>query len=195
MSVQTVVAVVVSYLLGSIPTGLWLGLWLRRVDIREHGSKNIGATNTLRVLGKGLGILALLGDVGKGLAAVLLVARLSTWPHAPLVCGVAAIFGHTASLFIRFKGGKGVATGLGVFLGLCPIPILIGFGTFIVVVAVTHMVSAGSIAGAVALAVALYVFTVSWPIRVVASLVAFVVILKHHSNIRRILRGEENRLW
>lgn len=201
----TGLAVSLSYVLGSVPTGFWLGLWLRRVDIREQGSKNIGATNTLRVLGKKLGALALLGDVCKGAASVLLVAQLSPWPYAPLVCGLAAILGHTFSVFLRFKGGKGVATSAGMFLALCPLPTLIGVVVFFTVVAVTRMVSAGSITAAIAMAVAVFAMPIEWvtyptqpfpeptTLRAVALIIALLILIRHRTNIVRILQGTENR--
>lgn len=190
---MTPLAIALSYLLGSVPTGLWLGLRLRGVDIREQGSKNIGATNTLRVLGRGLGAAALVGDMGKGLVAVLLIARLAPWEDAPMACGLAAIAGHTLSLFLRFRGGKGVATSAGVFLGLCLIPTLIAAAVFALVAGLTRMVSAGSIAAAVALSVAVFVFPNELVLRVIALLVAVLVVVKHRTNIQRIFKGTENR--
>ncbi|MBP8130144.1 MAG: glycerol-3-phosphate 1-O-acyltransferase PlsY [Candidatus Hydrogenedentes bacterium] len=187
-------AVAVSYVLGSIPTGLWLGLRLRGVDIREHGSRNIGATNTLRVLGRGLGALALAGDMLKGAVPVLAAARLGLWPHLPLACGVAAIFGHTFSVFLRFRGGKGVATGAGVFLALAWLPALLAGLVFAAVVAATRMVSAGSCSAAIVLAVAALLLPYGWPVRVAAVLIAALVVWKHRANIQRILKGEESRI-
>ncbi len=201
----TIAAIALSYVLGSIPTGLWLGQWLRGIDIREHGSKNIGATNTLRVLGKGLGAAALAGDAAKGIVPVLLVARMSDWPYAAVACGVAAIAGHLASVFLKFKGGKGVATSLGVFLALAPIPVLIAAAVFATVVATTRMVSAGSISAALALTAAVFfmppywatapthLFPDPWTLRIVVVLLAALVVVKHRSNIQRILQGNENR--
>ena len=203
----TAAAVILSYVLGSVPTGLWLGLWLRGTDIREHGSKNIGATNTMRVLGKTLGGLALAGDAAKGLLPVLALSKLSAWPYAALACGMAAILGHTASLFLRFKGGKGVATSLGVFLALCPIPTLIAAVTFVTLVLTTRMVSAGSIAGAAAMTVSVYLVPHAiatapahlmpdgWALRIVVTVVALLVIVKHRANIARIVRGEESKVF
>ena len=202
----TIAAIVVSYLVGSIPTGLWFGKWLRGIDIREHGSRNIGATNTLRVLGKKLGAIALAGDVGKGLVAVLVVAPLlSDWPYAPLVCGLAAIVGHIASVFIKFGGGKGVATSTGVFLALAPVATLIAALVFAGVVFTSRMVSAGSLSAAAALLVAVYALPhewatfpthalpAGWALRTVATLVALLVFVRHRTNLQRILKGEENR--
>ena len=188
------VAVILSYVLGSVPTGLWLGLKLRGVDIRQHGSKNIGATNTFRVLGRGLGIATLAGDILKGWVPVVLFARLDTWEYLPVLCGLAAILGHTFSLFLWFRGGKGVATSTGVFLGLAPVPTLIAGGVFAIVFAATRMVSAGSISAAAAMIAAVFVIATPVPVRIVTVLVAVLVIVKHHANIRRILKGEESRL-
>ncbi|MBI2422083.1 MAG: glycerol-3-phosphate 1-O-acyltransferase PlsY [Candidatus Hydrogenedentes bacterium] len=191
--VIAVCAVLLSYVLGSIPTGLWLGLRLKGVDIREHGSKNIGATNTLRVLGKGLGAVALLGDMAKGLAPVLAAQQVSASVYLPVLCGVAAILGHSFSLFLGFRGGKGVATSSGVFLGLAPFPTLIAAAVFGSVFAATRMVSAGSILAALALAVSVFFFPLPPVVRGVAVVIAALVIFKHRSNIQRILKGEENR--
>lgn len=186
-------AIGLAYLLGSVPTGLWLGRYFRGVDIRTQGSKNIGATNTLRVLGKPLGIVALIGDMAKGLVAVLLLARLGDWTHLPLACGIAAILGHTFSVFLRFRGGKGVATSAGVFLGLATYPTALAALVFGVVFGLSHMVSAGSIAAALTLGLTVFLFPLSWPVRIAAVVVVLLVILKHRSNIRRILRKEEHR--
>lgn len=201
-----ILALALSYLAGSIPTGLWLGLWLRGVDIRQHGSQNIGATNTLRVLGRKLGAVALLGDMGKGILAVLIFSRLTDWPYAPLACGLAAILGHSASIFLRFSGGKGVATGGGVFLALAPIPTLVAAGTFFAVFRISRMVSAGSIVASVTLVVAVLVLPHGWAtypthslpsssvLAAAAAAVAGLVIWKHRANIRRILAGTENKI-
>lgn len=193
-AVIIVVGVAVAYVLGSVPTGLWLGLRLRRVDIREHGSKNVGATNTMRVLGKNLGAIALVGDMAKGLVPVLVMGYVSAWAYAPLLCGLAAIVGHTASVFLRFRGGKGVATSTGVFLGLCPIPTLIAAAVFVVVVAASRMVSAGSILAAVAFTVVVYVLPHNWPTRAVVTLIALLIIVRHRTNIQRIVKGQENKI-
>ena len=190
---MTVLAILLSYVLGSVPTGLWLGLRLRGIDIREHGSKNIGATNTLRVLGKRLGAFALAGDVLKGLVAVVVFGGSAPWPQLPLACGVAAIMGHTASVFLKFKGGKGVATSAGVFLGLAPLPMLIALGVFAAVMSLTRMVSAASISAAIGFVAAILMLGVQGPMRVIAIFVAVVIVWRHRSNIQRILNGTENR--
>ena len=190
----TVAAIVVAYLLGSVPTGLWLGLSLRKVDVREHGSKNIGATNTLRVLGKTLGVVALVGDIVKGALPVLAAARWVEWEHAPVACGLAAIVGRTWPLYLRFKGGRGVATSAGVVLALSPVPMLIVVAAFGAVVLVTRMVSAGSIAAAIALLISVNLMSDDGVLRILATVVAAIIILRHRSNIRRILAGTENKI-
>jgi acyl phosphate:glycerol-3-phosphate acyltransferase len=189
-----ILAIVLSYVIGCVPTGFWLGLWLKKIDIREHGSKNIGATNTLRVLGKPLGAAALIGDMLKGVVAVQGFARLTEWEHAAIVCGVAAIVGHIFSVFVRFKGGKGVATSTGVFLGLAPVPALITAGVFFAVVFLTRMVSAGSILGALTIAVLVWLMEDSLPLQVLTTAVALLVVVRHRTNIQRILQGKENRI-
>ena len=188
-------ALLLSYVLGSIPTGLWLGLWIRKVDIREAGSKNIGATNTMRVLGKPLGAAALMGDVLKGLFPVIFFARLHPESaHLPLLCGVAAILGHSFSLFLKFRGGKGVATSAGVFLGLVLWPTLLAIAIFAGIVVATRYVSLGSIGASVSLAISVWFVDTSNVVRVVVLLVALLIIIKHRANVQRILNGEENRV-
>ncbi len=187
-------AILAAYVLGSLPSGLWLGLRIRGIDIREHGSRNIGATNAMRVLGKGLGAVALAADIGKGLVSVLFVARLSAWEYAPLACGLAAILGHTFSVFLRFRGGKGVATSAGVFFALTPMPMFIALATFLFVVAMTRMVSAGSIVAAIALGVAVNTSPQDLTLRVLTTAVAVAVVFLHRANIKRIFSGTESRL-
>ncbi len=217
------VALAISYVLGSIPTGLWLGKALRGIDIREHGSKNIGATNTLRVMGKVWGTAALLGDMLKGIFPVVLGMNLyyramhfailaliaegaerenfeqlveqQVFPmeYLPLACGIAAILGHSFSIFLRFTGGKGVATSAGVFLALLPLPTLIAAVVFGVTVWRSRMVSLGSILAAITLSVAAFFVPASLVLRVIVVLVAALVIWKHRANIGRIARGEENK--
>lgn len=183
-----------AYALGSIPTGLWLGQRLRGIDIREHGSKNIGATNTMRVLGKKLGAIALTCDILKGFLPVEAAYFYGTSPYLPIACGLAAILGHTFPLFLRFKGGKGVATSAGVFLGLAPIPMLIGVIVFGLTVYFTRMVSAGSILAAAAMAITVLVVPIWLPIRILTCVVAALVIYKHRTNVQRILAGTESKL-
>ena len=195
MQVLTVIfGLLLSYVAGSIPTGLWLGLRFRHMDIREHGSKNIGATNTMRVLGKKLGAIALACDMAKGLVPVLAMRHLSPSSYTPLLCGLAAIAGHTASVFLKFRGSKGVATSAGVFLGLCPLPTLMAAGVFAVVVTATRMVSAGSVSAAMAFAALVCVLPHPAWLRAVAWCIAGLILFRHRTNIQRMLKGTENKI-
>jgi len=200
MSWQFPVALILAYVLGSVPTGLLIGKLLRGVDIREHGSGNIGATNTLRVLGKPAGITALVLDIGKGYVAVTALAALASYGRSPLslplmkVClGIAAIAGHNWTIFLRFKGGKGVATSAGVFLGISWLSLVIAAAVFAVMVLATRIVSVGSISGAVALPVAMWALQAEREFVAFAIVAAVLVVIRHRSNIRRLVRGEENR--
>jgi glycerol-3-phosphate acyltransferase PlsY len=192
-------AVVGSYLLGSIPTGYWLGR-LRGIDIRQQGSGNMGATNVLRVLGTPSGILVLCVDVAKGFLAVSLLPHLTTFPGLDYVrvgCGLAAVLGHTYTCFLRFKGGKGVATTYGVLLALAPVSTILVFLIFAGVVALSKYVSLGSLVTAVLFPIFIWLLGESgqgFSILALAGLVGVAVIWKHRANIRRILDGTENRL-
>lgn len=193
------------FLLGSIPTGLLVGR-ARGVDIRAHGSKNIGATNAFRVLGARWGALVFALDLLKGLAAVLAAKMLAVEAAPPgptdamhfltfsLVGGVAAILGHVFTPWLRFQGGRGVATSLGVFLGIVPWPTLLAFALWAVLFAISKRVSVGSIGAAVAYP-ALVWFLGSEGSRgivtAVAAAVAALVLVRHIPNIRRLLSGTE----
>lgn len=194
LSLIEIAGILAAYLLGSVPTGLWLGLRIKGVDIREQGSKNIGATNTMRVLGKKLGATALICDILKGAIPVFIASHYGTWEYLPLACGLAAILGHVFPIYIGFKGGKAVATSTGVFLGLVLYPTLIAAVIFGIVLAATRMVSASSISAAIALSIAVFLFPVTLPVRIITVLVAVLVIIKHRTNIQRILKGEESRI-
>ncbi len=183
------------YVAGSIPTGFWIGLVFYKKDIRKFGSGNIGATNAIRVLGKIPGITALLVDALKGFIPVFLTKYyLPDYPYLPLLVGISAIFGHLFSVFLFFKGGKGVATGTGVYLALAPIPTLVAGVVFLIAAFSTRMVSVGSISAALTLAILTLFFYKSDIIFVVATfIIAILIVYKHRSNIQRIIRGEENR--
>ncbi len=150
--VPVILGIIASYLIGSIPFGYAAGRILKGIDVRDFGSGNVGATNVLRTLGTGPGIVVLLLDAGKGVVAVLgiasLVTSLSPEANTALVkalCGAAAIAGHDWTLFLRFKGGKGVATGLGVFFSVAWLYALGSLGVFLAVVFITRHVSMGSL--------------------------------------------------
>ena len=200
-----VLLIVLSYFLGGIPTSYIFGKVFKKIDIRKHGSGNVGATNALRVLGVKMGITTLIIDIGKGYLPVFLskiVFRkfdISERDIYFILIGLAAIFGHIFSIYLHFKGGKGVATSAGVFLSLIPIPFLIAFSTFIVIVAVSKYVSLGSITAAVVLVVAELIknfqnsFTqIEYLIFTVV--IALFIIIRHSANIKRLIKGNENKI-
>jgi acyl phosphate:glycerol-3-phosphate acyltransferase len=196
-------AAALGYVSGSIPWGLWLGKWVRGIDVREHGSRNLGATNVYRVLGPGLGILTLALDVLKGALPVWIVpamADMDAFPGGPEWCavtvGLGAVIGHVFSVFLGFKGGKGVATTAGVLLALSPLVCAIAALVFVATVAITRYVSLGSTLGAIALCVALLLSTpqgVHSPSFLLGVLLALLVIVRHRENYARLARGEERR--
>jgi glycerol-3-phosphate acyltransferase PlsY len=190
---QTLIPVVFgSYIVGSIPTGFWLGKYWRGVDVRQMGSGNLGATNVFRVLGKGPGIVTLLIDVAKGVAPVLWVRQL--YPGMlglAVAAGLAAIVGHVTSIFVQFRGGKGVATSAGVFAALMPYPSLIALGIFLLVLWITRRISAGSIAAAVSLPASAFALSAPTVLTYTACAVACLVVWTHRANIRRIMAGTE----
>jgi glycerol-3-phosphate acyltransferase PlsY len=187
-----------AFALGAIPFGFVAGK-LRGKDLREHGSKNIGATNTLRVLGKGPGIAVLILDALKGFAPVLLAKRTGLPSSWVVVVGLCAVLGHIYSPFVRFKGGKGVATSLGVLIGLSPLVAGLSFVAFLLTVLLTRWVSLGSIIGAITEAALFFALPPAYldgdpvPYRVFGAVVAAFVIFRHRENIRRILAGTESR--
>ncbi len=185
-------ALVIAYLLGSIPSGYLAGR-ARGIDIRTVGSKNMGATNVFRTLGKGIGIGVMAADIAKGVLAVV-IARLITDDPWPLVAAGMAIVGHVFPVWLRFKGGKGVATGAGVILGLTPIPFAILFAGWVAIVAATRIVSIASITCAAAYPVLVWVFGGGLAEIVFAVVVSAGVIFLHRKNIARLARGDELRI-
>lgn len=193
-----------AYLLGSLPTG-FLVARARGVDIRTVGSKNMGATNVFRVLGKGPGIFVLLVDALKGFAAVWLARYLvrhvvvvddCDWYNqtgAGIIGGLGAILGHNYTCWLGFKGGKGIATSGGVLVALVPWAFLVGLITWIICFATTRYVSAASIAAAAVLPFATWLTTHDWLLTIVTAAMAALAIYKHKSNIQRLMNGTENR--
>lgn len=188
--------VVLSYLIGSISTGVLLSKLFGRGDLQASGSKNIGATNVSRLMGLKWGILTLVGDALKGMLVVWLGRRLfgaatpTAVGHTALM-GLAVFIGHLFPVFLRFQGGKGVATALGIFLLIGPKAIMIALPLFVVVVAVGKYVSLGSLIAAAAFPFLMILFRYPLYDILLAAAVALGVILKHKENIRRLLRGEE----
>ena len=188
------IAGILSYLLGSIPNGLWLGKAVWHTDLREHGSHNIGATNAWRTLGKPAGISIFLLDFAKGAVSVYLGSLLVGTPVFMIVCGILAIVGHSCSLFLKFKGGKGVATGLGVMVMLMPLPALIVFVLWLAIVKVTGYVSLGSIVAAACVPLLAWLMEYSLEFILFGVLAAVFIIVRHHSNIGRLLKGTESKI-
>ncbi|MGA7831447.1 MAG: glycerol-3-phosphate 1-O-acyltransferase PlsY [Terracidiphilus sp.] len=192
-----------SYLLGSVPTGYLLVRLFRKEDIRQSGSGNIGATNVLRSGGKGLGAATFLLDMLKGCSAVWLGALLGglLMPHTPLrdaeaLAALVAVLGHIFPVWLRFRGGKGVATGFGVFLAATPLAALAAISVFFLVLAISRYVSLASILGAASFPVFAWLLVKGDrpPLFIAAQFaVALIIIVKHHQNIRRLIAGTESR--
>ncbi|HTL48474.1 MAG TPA: glycerol-3-phosphate 1-O-acyltransferase PlsY [Verrucomicrobiae bacterium] len=200
-SLQTVLFLAAAYFLGSLPFGLWVARQVQGIDIREHGSKNTGATNVFRVVGKKWGFFVLFLDAAKGFVAVnlprwTLGAELSySWL---VMLGVAAILGHSFSLWLGFKGGKGVATSLGVFIGVCPVPALLAFSLWILIFSISRIISVASLAAAVVFPIAVALTCRGKPgfpaLQSVSLLLTVFIFYTHRANIGRLKRGEEKRL-
>lgn len=181
-----------AYLLGSIPTGLLLGK-AYGIDVRQEGSGNIGATNLYRTVGRKVGILTLIGDCLKGLLPVVAVKYTALPGDYAAWVGLAAFCGHVFSVFLKFKGGKGVATALGVFLALAPQALAIGVIVFAAVMFIWRYVSLGSICAAAVMPVAVALLEKDRILVVVTLLISLIVTVRHHENIRRLIAGTENR--
>ncbi|HEX6309210.1 MAG TPA: glycerol-3-phosphate 1-O-acyltransferase PlsY [Longimicrobiales bacterium] len=187
--------VVASYLLGAIPTSYLVGRLTRGIDLREHGSGNLGATNAFRVLGWRAAMPIFIVDIAKGFLPTYLFPGLDgrTGIGWALAYGAAAIIGHVFSVYVGFRGGKGVATGFGVFLALAPGPVLVGLAIWLLLVFATGYVSLASIAAAAALPALIAVSGAEPPVTLLAAGLAAFVIYAHRANVGRLLRGEEHR--
>ena len=196
-------AAMAAYLLGSIPSAVWIGKRFHNIDVREHGSGNAGTTNTIRVLGWATGIPVLLIDIAKGwLAAMLPVFFHLAAPASALMtnlqlfAGIIAITGHIFPVFAGFRGGKGVATVFGVFLAVQPLLTVCVMAVFLAVLFITGIVSVSSMTAGVSFPVLLFVFfdTPSVLFKVFAVIVGIALLVTHRENIRRIWRGEETKI-
>jgi glycerol-3-phosphate acyltransferase PlsY len=206
MSIAVVVSgllAIAAYLLGAIPTGYLAGKYLQGIDIREHGSGSTGATNVLRTLGKPAAITVLAIDLLKGAIAVALVKGIygrgdflpASWQAwLVVITGLAAIVGHSRSIFLNFTGGKSVATSLGVLLVMNPIVGLGVLGTFLLMLGISRIVSVSSISGAIAVNVLMIVLKQPLPYLLFAGVAGAYVIIRHRSNISRLLSGTEPRI-
>ncbi|MFO7524695.1 MAG: glycerol-3-phosphate 1-O-acyltransferase PlsY [Ignavibacteriaceae bacterium] len=209
------IIVVLSYLVGSIPTSIIVSKALKGIDIRQHGSGNAGGTNVMRVLGWKQGVMVILLDALKGVLAVVLVARLhygglpfanvspfDDFTLVQIIAGISAVIGHIWTVFAGFKGGKGIATALGMLLMIVTIDMLIALGVFFIVVTLSRYVSLGSIMGAISVPLAMVLrenvfhetitgYGTLLPFVIAVSLL---VIYTHRKNVVRILNGTENKL-
>jgi len=183
------------YMFGSIPTAYLVAKSVKGIDIREHGSGNPGATNVFRVVGKTAGMFTFIMDFLKGFLPVQIVLWLfpGNLPLASL-SGFSAIAGHNWPVFLKFQGGKGVATSAGVFFALVPIPALIAIGIFAGVFAATQYVSVGSISGSLSLPITTWFFTYSRLLTLLSLSCAVLIIFLHRKNIQRLLKGEEHKI-
>jgi glycerol-3-phosphate acyltransferase PlsY len=183
----------VSYLLGSIPFS-YLVARRQGVDVRRVGSGNVGATNVMRTAGKAAGLAAFALDFLKGMAASLLALRLAPDGPLPAVAAVTAVLGHMYPVWLRFKGGKGVATGAGAFLPLAAVPTAAGLLAFGVVLAVTRYASIASITGTIALAALAFLLGYPESVARAAAASGLLILWKHRANLRRVAEGTERRI-
>jgi acyl phosphate:glycerol-3-phosphate acyltransferase len=212
--ISFLVIIVLSYLLGSIPTSIWVGKLFKGVDIRDHGSGNAGATNTFRVLGWKAGVVVSLIDVAKGFTAAYYISQIgyhmgdvpvsiAMWEtdvFMRLIAGASAVIGHMYPLYAGFKGGKGVITAAGMLYGIEPISITLAILVFIIVMVSSRYVSLGSIISCFSYPLFLLGLRyglhqpIDGSLIVISAVVAVIIIIKHHANIRRLIAGTENRI-
>ena len=202
--INIVITVILAYLMGSIPTAVWVGKAFHGIDVREHGSGNAGATNVIRVLGWKTGVPVLLTDMAKGCLAALLPLFMHLAPagsaqliNLQIFTGLTAITGHMFPVFAGFKGGKGVATAAGAIAAIHPPVTLVCLGVFILVFIITGIVSVSSMSAGIVLPVMLFTFfeTPSLLFKIFSIFIAAALFLTHRNNIKRLLKGEEKRLF
>ena len=194
MLLSSLLLLALGYLLGSMPNGYLAGRWLKGIDLRQCGSGSTGATNVLRNVGKGPALVVFLLDVGKGALAVLLAKSfgLNDWVH--VLAGLAALAGHIWPVWLGWKGGKAVATGLGIFLGLAWPVGLACFGLFMAVISISRIVSLSSVVAAIGLPVLMLISGGSSAYLVVSLVASVLVLWRHRSNIERLIAGTEPRI-
>jgi len=204
--IKLLLMIIISYLVGSIPTAIIYGKVSRGIDVRQHGSGNAGATNVFRVLGWKAGLVVLLIDMAKGLLATLWIYKLGSDSGienielVKIIAGMSAVLGHIWTIFAGFKGGKGVGTGAGMIIGIVPDAVLIGVLVFLIMVILTRYVSVGSILASLSIPIYLFMkrfvfhFPISLTLLVFGSLIPVLIIYTHRSNIQRLLKGTENKI-
>jgi len=191
--------IIIAYLIGSIPTAVWVGKFFYSTDIREHGSRNAGATNTIRILGWKAGIPVFLIDILKGFLAASLVTfsiykpDTNSYINFQLFMGFLALLGHIFPIFAKFKGGKGVATLLGVVIALSTAPAFIAFGIFLIALFLFKYVSLGSIIAGLSYPINIFLFFPASPIsiKIAAIVMSIALIITHRKNIGRLIKGTE----
>ena len=198
---QNILFLIVAYLLGSIPTAVWVGKYFYNIDVREHGSGNAGATNVFRVLGKKAGIPVLIVDVLKGLFAALLanysnITNNSELINFQLCLGAAALIGHIFPIFASFRGGKGIATLLGIIIAIVPSGALLAILVFVAILLSSRIVSLSSMITAIAFPmIIIFILNINEPSLIIFSVfISVVVILTHKKNIVRLMNNEESRI-
>lgn len=193
MDIKALLVLAAGYLIGSIPFG-YLAARLCKIDIRRHGSGNIGATNVLRVLGPVPGAIVFILDMAKGTLPVLAMRQVSPDPLWIVLAGAAAILGHTFPVFLKFKGGRGVATGLGLLLGIAPDIFLAALLCFALILALTRIVSVSSMLTSLLVVVAFVTLKRPPAYSLVAGLILILIVARHLPNIKRLLAGTEPRI-
>jgi acyl phosphate:glycerol-3-phosphate acyltransferase len=202
---STIAVIISSYIIGSIPTAVWVGKWFFKIDVRDYGSGNAGATNVIRVLGPGAGIPVFIIDVLKGFAAVRLTGICASnfgehneiFAIFKVILSFIVVVGHVFPLFAGFRGGKGIATSLGVILALFPLPAVIITAIFLIVLLISHYVSLGSITAAVIFPfINYFIFNSNeWAYIFFSIAISLFVIITHRKNIKRLLKGEETKFF
>lgn len=182
------------YVFGSIPCGLWLVQAFHGIDIRDYGSGNIGATNVFRTVGSKTAAAVLVGDMLKGILALFIMSKFTEDPSVIAITALGALLGHNYSLFLGFKGGKGVATGLGLFLYMLPWGAVAAFSVWAVIVLITRYVSLGSVVAAIVAAAAGWYLKYPAPYAIFGTLACLFVIIRHKDNIYRLMNGTESKI-
>jgi len=191
---MTILYAALSYLFGAIPTGYILFWITEKKDIRSYGSQAIGATNVFRLKGWKIALPVALFDIAKGFIPVILAVKLFPDKKIALLCGFLAVLGHCFPIFIKFKGGKGVATALGAYLAMAPVPALLSVVVFLIVVLLTRFVSLGSMLAMTFYPVLVFLISRDMPVVVISLAVLALIVFKHRGNMQRLIRGNERKL-